>query len=204
MNINTIEIKDTIERVLNKKIININIDDLKKIDTLYISRFNINDVLNIVDFNDLKYFTELKDLTIKKCTLNNNDIYIISKLENLVSLTLIDCEFNEDCGEAFKNIKMSNLSLNNIVNFNYNWLNDLDNLTLWNMKIIPLNIKINTLNLKYSNYEEDILNNLSINKLIISESQYIRNIEFYNNLSYKVVVMEENGISIKCEVGALC
>lgn len=204
MNINTVEIKNTIERVLNKKIINVSVNDLEKIDTLYISRFSIDGVLNIVDFNDLKYFSMLKYLTIKKCTLNREDIYTISKLNNLDSLSLIDCEFSEDCEEHFRNIKINSLSLNNVKNFNYNWLHNLNSLVLWNMTIIPLSISVNTLNLIYSNFEENILKNLSISKLIISESQYNRNTEFYNILKYKVLVLEERSMSIVCEAGALC
>ena len=73
MNIKTESIIELLESILNKKINNITVEDLEKIDYLKISRTSIDDILT-VDSSDLQYFHNLKELSIDSCMIDNKFI----------------------------------------------------------------------------------------------------------------------------------
>ncbi len=192
MKIVTDSIIDTLEIVCNKNIDEIKNEDLFKIESLNISKFGIDDQILNTNFNELNYFLNLKKLSIVGCNITNDEINIINNLNNLEYLSFINCDFEGTCN-CFKSISVDNLVLNNTNNFPFKYLNDLKYLKVFDMEYFYNNNKINTLDLFNSKFNIDILYSLTIDELIISESDYKSNKDIYNNLNYKVTIKEDNG-----------
>lgn len=192
MKIVTDSIIDTLEIVCNKNIDEIKNEDLFKIESLNISKFGIDDQILNTNFNELNCFLNLKKLSIVGCNITNDEINIINNLNNLEYLSFINCDFEGTCN-CFKSISVDNLVLNNTNNFPFKYLNDLKYLKVFDMEYFYNNNKINTLDLFNSKFNIDILYSLTIDELIISESDYKSNKDIYNNLNYKVTIKEDNG-----------
>lgn len=169
---------------------------------LNINRFDITGDIISVDFNDLIYFSNLKNLTIKGCIIDKNAMDIILNLNNLNNLYLDDCEVVDDISYFFENIKLETLVLN-IINFDLSELEKVkvNNLYLYNTTLNK-DINFNVLKLDISNciIKENInINCSALETLVMSMSMYRNLDKELNYFNGHLIVMEENGQYIKEE-----
>lgn len=192
---NTSSIKERLELMYGFKDI-YNLEELNQIESLTINRFDIDNEILMVDFNDLKFFNNLKELIINDCIITNKEIEIISNLKQLSNLLLLNCDIVEDIKENLLKLKLQNLVLDN-VNINLDILSEiyLKKITFKNIDINKeLFIVSHEIDIKNCNIED--INYLKIdnyNKVTISIFQYKKYKNFFDHYKEKLVIFEENG-----------
>lgn len=154
---------------------------------LTINRFNIVGEIAEVDLMDLLNFPNLESLILINLTLSDKEIMVLTKLNNLTKLNLINCEI------ICSYIPTELLKIKNLVLDNSNFEEYINNTTLEYLEIKNMNIKcknIITNTLKIDKSDINILDfNLNpIKHLIISEKQYKNNLGLLNNLKIKLTV----------------
>lgn len=200
---NTKTIKDLLEIKFGYKE-KYTLEELNMVEILTINRFNYNKNLIEVDFNDLKFFLNLKELTINECIIDNEIINILSNCINLRTLLLLNCEIIQNVNETFKNLSVKNLVINN-TNIDINILNNL-NLNSLVLSNIEINYKLN-LNVEELDIQRCLFNDIenfnidSINKIKISYSQYKKYQNYLDSYKDKLIIMEDNGQFIYKERG---
>jgi len=175
---------------------NYGLEELTQVESLIINRYDVSKEIIEVDFNDLYNFTELKQLTIRGCILDNNIFNIIASIKNLNNLLLFDCEIFGDVENRFKSLNIDYLVLNNTdINLELLAFLTLEKLVLSNIKVNnELNVNTSVLDIQrciFEHIEYFDINN--VNQLIVSYSQfkkYNNYLEMYKN---KLVIMEDNG-----------
>lgn len=154
---------------------------------LTINRFNIVGEIAEVDLMDLLNFPNLESLILINLTLSDKEIMVLTKLNNLTKLNLINCEI------ICSYIPTELLKIKTLVLDNSNFEEYIDNSILEYLEIKNMNIKcknIITNTLKIDKSDINILDfNLNpIKHLIISEKQYKDNLGLLNNLKIKLTV----------------
>lgn len=201
MEVKTVSILEKLEIIddLNE----ISEDKLEDIDSLEISGRDFNNDYQEVDFNDLKYFPNLKNLSIEFCTIDYNSIEIIKSFE-LKNLSLISCEFDSDL-DNIKSINTENIYISNCYDFELSFIENKEyNVVNISTETIsePLKISCNKLNLEHCEIDNpEILKGLPIKELIISTFQYEENPSIYENLGYRVTVMDEDSEFVYTKLG---
>lgn len=174
-------------------------DELNKIESINIDRFDVDGSILNIDFNELLLLSNLKYLTINKCILDYNIFIIINKL-NLDTLILSNCEIVDDVSDIINYLKTKNLIIDN-TNFNLEWFKDLYfNSIILNNINISNDFIINTTSLDIRKCEisdYSFINTNVIPMLIISERQYNNCFTEYKGT---LVIMEDNGEFILKEV----
>lgn len=174
-------------------------DELNKIESININRFDVDGSILNIDFNELLLLSNLKYLTINKCIIDYNIFEIIKNL-NLQTLILSNCEIVDNISDIVNGLKNKNIIIDN-TNFNLAWFKDLYfNSIILNNINIDNNFIINTKTLDIRKCEINNYNFISINvipKLIISEKQYN---SYFNDYKGNLIIMEENGEFILKEV----
>ena len=114
MMIKTESIIKLLEIILNKKIDEINEEDLEKVTYLRIDKIDIDDIL-IVDSSDLQYFNNLTELSIENCIIDYKFIEDLKKLKNIKKISFINCEFINNFQDYFDQLVLLELVLNNVI-----------------------------------------------------------------------------------------
>ena len=176
--------------------------EFDSITELSINRFDVAGDLNSIDFSELLYFANLKNLSIKQCIIDKDIINIILKINSLNNLYIDDCEVVDDISPLFENKKFDTLIFDNI-NFELSELEKVNtnNLYIYNATL-DRDLYFNVLKLDISNCEikESInINCSSLKTLIIDKSMYKNLDNELNNFHGRLVVMEENGQFVKEE-----
>lgn len=174
-------------------------EELDKIESIKIDRFDVDGSMLNIDFNELILLSNLKYLTINKCIIDYNIFVVINKL-NLETLILSNCEIVDDISDIVNSLKTKNIIIDN-TNFNLEWFKDLyfNSITLNNININN-DFIINTTSLDIRKCEisdYSFINTNVISKLIISESQYNN---YFKEYKGTLVIMEDNGEFILKEV----
>lgn len=169
-------------------------EELDKIDSLTIKRQDYDKEVLSVDFNDLLYFKNLKNLVIDGCMLDLNVILILKKITFLESLSLYNCEIIEDIYQEFNNINIKELLLYNVdfdlskLNKNYEYLK----LALIDFK--PFASFVDYLDVSSCQINDiDLLFQCNFNEIVVSFELYATNQLRFDDSNKKVVVMNENG-----------
>ena len=158
MNINSKDIKKYIYLKLGKKETEeITEEDLNKITFLNLKCKNFKDEINEYDFNDLKYFKNLTELTLNGFEITDDIILNINSIENLEILVINHSSFVTN-KEVLNNIKTLVLT--------YTKINDMKNLKMYesleNIKIISCeNVDINRL-IHFNKLKEISIHNSNI------------------------------------------
>ena len=173
MNIKTESIIELLESILNKKINNITVEDLEKIDYLKISRTSIDDILT-VDSSDLQYFHNLKELSIDSCMIDNKFIDNLIKLKNIKKISFNHCDFISDAKEYFEKILVEELVLNDVIGLDNISLSNINKLTFINCSFDAL-VNTNILDISRSIDINIDFNSSNIKELIINKEEYINN-----------------------------
>lgn len=173
---------------LNKTNNNFTVKELKSIKTLDLNPIDIDSSYNKVNLEDLKYFPNLKYLTISNMHVDIASFAFILRLEHLVSLTFINSTFQDL--SILSNFKLEHIGF---INSNLedlgiiNRVKSLKELTLINYKDIDLSyfINLNLISLELSNStvkNENGIGELSnLSKLIVCNTN-IMNLNFLNKL----------------------
>lgn len=171
-------------------------NELTEISRLSVKRFDIDKSLLRVNFDDLKNFNAVTNLTINSCVIDKEIINKISELKTLGTLVLINCSLNNSAKKELKKTSIKNL----IIDFgevNIDCASDfkLDSLVLNGFRIKKgLNFIATDLDVSRCEIaDNNILDNKEIEKVTISYSQYIKDISFFDSLKKNVKIMEDNG-----------
>lgn len=170
--------------------------ELTEISRLNIKRFDIDKDLLRVNFDDLKYFNAVTNLTINSCVIDKEIIAKISELKTLGTLVLINCSLANSAKNDLKKTTIKNL----VIDFgevNIDCASDfkLESLVLNGFRI-KKGLTFNATNLDVSRCEivdNNFFNNDDIEKITISYSQYIKDTAFFDGLPKEIKVMEDNG-----------
>lgn len=208
MKIQTDSIRDILIAFLGKDIDQINQEDLNSINDLVIDSKNENNQPTMIDFNELVLFSNLKSITISNCIINNQIINILLKIEKLEAIKLIKCDIVENIIDSFSLLKIKELFLHYVSNFDLNILSSLENINKvvlkgFNIDNIPA-LDIDFLDIADSTYSGiSVLNRLTFSQIYISQKQYQVEQTTFDNLEAKVIVMAENGIYSQTSEGEL-
>lgn len=195
MDIKTVSILNKLEMI--DEIENITEENLKEIESIEISGRDYNNDSQLVEFNDLKLFSNLKNLIISFCTIDDEAIDIISSFE-LNNLSFISCEFY-DTTTSITNLNTNNIYISNCYNLDISLLENTEfneiNISTESINK-EMNFISNKLNLEHSSIEDvNLLKNLNINELIISKTEYEQNPSLYDSFNYNVTIMNDD-----CEI----
>ena len=206
-------------------------EELAGIEELVLDPVNINGEYNEIDLDIIKYFTHLKRVLFKNLKIPDNAIEKLFTISSLESMYFERCNFENISLLTKLNIKeieFINCALADY-SFLYN-MNELKSLSIVNgvVSITGINKlkKLQYLQLSYSTildiedielpnlkelhidntniYDVSIISKIhELERLSISEDQYIENKEYYSNLSKKgVIVLNENMVEFneECEI----
>ena len=200
MDIKTISILDTLDMI--DDLDNLKKEDLEKIDSLEITGRDFNNDPQTVDLNDLKYFPNLKNLSIEFYTIDYDSIMILKEIE-LDNLSFSSCEFI-GVNDVFKELNTTNIYISNCYDFDISFLGskEYNIVNISTEKINDMKINANKLNLEHCEIQKpEILKDLLIKELTISTNQYEQNPTIYDNLGYKVKIMDEDTNYLYKEIG---
>ena len=186
MMIKTESIIEMLENTLNKEISKVTLNDLDNITYLRISRTSIDDIL-IVDSSDLRYFHNLKELSIENCMINFQLIEELRKIKNLIKISFIHCEVIDDVEDYFEQLSIYELVLNDVIGLNNTKFSNIKKLTFVGCSFNCIIDNIETLDISRSPDIKIDFNNICMNELVINEIQYI------NNLYPKCKIIVKNG-----------
>ena len=204
ININNKTLREYLEIILNKKIIDINAENLNKIETISFSAKDILGKENALYFDDLLKFPHLQTLIIDRVFLHQKEIKILKQLKKLQTLIFTNCVFdNENDLSVLDNI--SDLEFEKCYVEKYNFIEKLKNLKklvitkpvqnlIFNVNVLK-NQKLTTLYLDFCNIIElKLLEEQSkLEELSLFNSHFdISDVSFFNKLSnLKIIYIDE-------------
>lgn len=120
MNIKSKDIKRYVYLKLGKKETEeVNNEELNKITFLNLNYKNFKDEINEYDFNDLKQFKNLKELTLNGFEITEEMISNINQIDNLEILVINHCSFvtNKELISNLRRLVLTYTKINNLTNF---------------------------------------------------------------------------------------
>ena len=189
---------DSINNMLN----NIDEEELPQIKKLIIDKFSISGEILNVDYSEILNFPNIETLYFERCILDFFAMSILTKLNNLKELYLLNCEVIEGDEKLIENLNLETLVIDNtdIKTSNLNIIKA-RNVTLANVCMPDIKLVASTLNIAKASFQNlNFLNNIITEKLTISYEMYKSNEKIFNNLPYKIIVLEENSDFIYKEV----
>ena len=196
--INTESIRSKLS--LKYDIDNISSNDLDNIIDINISPVDNNNVNQVVDFNDLDYFNNLRRLKIQYCFINREVLEKIIKLDKLEYISFIFCEFDNNIEDLMREINIKNFTIKKSINFRLDYLNNkiYDKLIISDENIYnKLLLKSKVLDISHSIIiDREMLFELDVEKIVISYDEYDNNKNIYDNLEYIVEVKSKDDLTI--------
>ena len=181
---------------------NIDREDLPQIKKLIIDKFSISGEILNVDYSELLNFPNLETLYFENCILDFLAMSILTKLKYLKELYLLNCEVVEGTEKLIENLNLETLVIDNtdIKTDNLDIIKA-RNITLSSISVPNIKLVASTLNITKASFQNlNFLNNIITEKLTISYEMYKSNEKLFNNLPYKIIVLEENSDFIYKEV----
>lgn len=163
--------------------------ELKRIKNLDLNPIDIDGKYYHINMEILKYFPNLKELTISNMHVDIASFAFILRLENLENLTFISCTFQEM--GVFSNLKINHIGFINSEIEQISLINRIKNLkelTLIGYKEVDLSyfINLNLTSLELSNTIikkiEDLKDFINLNKLTLINTN-VMNLGFLSNFS---------------------
>ncbi len=177
-------------------------EQLDSVEDITISKFSFTDELLNVDFNDLNFFKNLKEITIEDCMLDKKTILILLSKDKLNKISLYNCEINEDIYPIFENLKVKELLLSR-TDFDLSKLTGYYNrLTLENVTFKPIEAYMEILDIsnnKITNIDDVI--NSNFEEIRISHNQYEKYKDKFDSCGRRFIIMENNLEFIEKKVG---
>ena len=189
---------DSINNMLN----NIDEEELPQIKKLIIDKFSISGEILNVDYSELLNFPNLETLYFENCILDFLAMSVLTKLKNLKNLYLLNCEVIGGTEKLIENLNLETLVIDNtdIKTDNLDIIKA-RNITLSSISVPNIKLVASTLNIAKASFQNlNFLTNIITEKLTISYEMYKSNEKLFNNLPYKIIVLEENSDFIYKEV----
>lgn len=189
---------DSINNMLN----NIDGEELPQIKKLIIDKFSISGEILNVDYSELLNFPNLETLYFENCILDFLAMSVLTKLKNLKNLYLLNCEVIEGTEKLIENLNLETLVIDNtdIKTDNLDIIKA-RNITLSSISVPNIKFVASTLNIAKASFQNlNFLTNIITEKLTISYEMYKSNEKLFNNLPYKIIVLEENNNFVYKEV----
>lgn len=189
---------DSINNMLN----NIDEEELPKIKKLIIDKFSISGEILNVDYSEILNFPNIETLYFENCILDFLAMSILTKLKNLKELYLLNCEVIGGTEKLIENLNLETLVIDNtdIKTDNLDIIKA-RNITLSSISVPNIKFVASTLNIAKASFQNlNFLTNIITEKLTISYEMYKSNEKLFNNLPYKIIVLEENSDFIYKEV----
>lgn len=203
-------------------------EELKEVEELVLNPININGEYNKIDLDIIKYFTNLKRILFINLKIPEKIIEKLSTIKSLESICFERCDFENISLLTKLNIKEIEFVNCSLVDYSFLYnMNELKLLSIVNgvVSIEGINKlkKLQYLQLSYSTildidaidlpylkelhidntniYDVSIISELyGLERLSISEEQYIENKDYYSNLSKKgIIVLNENMVEFNEE-----
>lgn len=189
---------DSINNMLN----NIDEEELPQIKKLIIDKFSISGEILNVDYSEILNFPNIETLYFENCILDFLAMSILTKIKNLKELYLLNCEVIGGTEKLIENLNLETLVIDNtdIKTDNLDIIKA-RNITLSSISVPNIKLVASTLNIAKASFQNlNFLNNIITEKLIISYEMYKSNEKVFNNLPYKIIVLEENNNFVYKEV----
>ncbi len=201
----TSSIRRFLEDSFVKKIDNILISELLLVESLTINGRNYDGEREVISFQDLKYFKNLKYLEVSNTLITKSAINIFSQCNYLEKIIFRNCTFSKQITslEVLTNIR--GINIYKCKKFDISFIKDLINVkrvfisgvSIANLKLF-MGTRLYSLDISgaiVSSFES--VEELSLNNLVISDEQYSNNKEIILECNYKVIVMASDGYYIK-------
>lgn len=191
MNINSKDIKRYVYLKLGKRETEeIKEEELNKITFLNLNYKNFKDEINEYDFNDLKQFNNLKELTLNGFEITDEMIENINSISNLEILVINHSAFNtsKEITNDLKTLVITYTNANDLKNFKMYE-------TLENLKMISCeNVDINEL-ISFKSLKE-----ISINSSNIINAETLNNFELLDSLNIDGSKIDTENLIIRKDV----
>ncbi len=176
-------------------------EELDSIDVLTINRLDYDGNFLTVDFNDLDYFKNLKEIVVENCILDDVSIRKISEHKGLKRLTICNCDVIEDIYATFNEISTSELFIINS-NINLSLISGYYELVYFeNMDFSSIDVLGKRLDVSHCEIKDiDSVLTQGFDEIIVSHNQYEQFKDIFTQSDKKVYVREENGQFISKEV----
>ena len=176
-------------------------EELDSIDVLTINRLDYDGNFLTVDFNDLDYFKNLKEIIVENCILDDVSIRKISEHKGLKRLTICNCDVIEDIYATFNEIATSELFIiNSNINLSlisgYYELVYFENMDFSSIDVLGKRLDVSRCEIK----DIDSVLTQGFDEIIVSHNQYDQFKDIFTQSDKKVYVREENGQFISKEV----
>lgn len=190
MKIITESIKEDLEVQLNKQIEEILPEELLQIKNITINRLGFGDEILKINYDEILYFSNLEELTIFNCMINNELMDNILKLNNLKILKIYNSDFIDLPNYIFDNLKINELTISNSLGLKDIKLEGLMYLELKNIKMDFSISDIGILNISNVNTKINISKLKNIKKVIISEKDYYKE-KILSSMNSNIIVVDD-------------
>lgn len=177
-------------------------EEITKTKKLIINKFSITKEVLTVKYEELLSFPNLETLYLENCILDFLAMSVLTKINNLKSLYLINCEITDENSKLLENLTLNTIVIDNTsLNFKNISILKAKNITLANIEMPNIKIATNNLNISKAFVKNiDFLKNTTTEKMTISYQTYKTNENIFNSLPYKIIVLEKNNNFIYKEV----
>lgn len=194
MDIYTKSIRDNIEIQLNKSIQDVDENELMNIKFMTLDQLEYDGNVNLVDYDEIMYFSNLEELNIFNCMINEKLLNNILKLDKIKILNIYDSDFVDYINDTFSKMSLEKLTLNNCLGISIIELNNLKYLDIKNIKIDFSINNVETLNISNSTNKLKELKLNNVKNIIISKNNYDNTIDFLTFKSNIIIVDDKNEI----------
>ena len=194
MDIYTKSIRDNIEIQLNKSIQDVDENELMNIKFMTLDQLEYDGNVNLVDYDEIMYFSNLEELNIFNCMINEKLLNNILKLDKLKILNIYDSDFVDYINDTFSKMSLEKLTLNNCLGISIIELNNLKYLDIKNIKIDFSINNVETLNISNSTNKLKELKLNNVKNIIISKNNYDNTTDFLIFKSNIIIVDDKNEI----------
>ena len=194
MDIYTKSIRDNIEIQLNKSIQDVDENELMNIKFMTLDQLEYDGNVNLVDYDEIMYFSNLEELNIFNCMINEKLLNNILKLDKLKILNIYDSDFVDYINDTFSKMSLEELTLNNCLGISIIELNNLKYLDIKNIKIDFSINNVETLNISNSTNKLKELKLNNVKNIIISKNNYDNTTDFLIFKSNIIIVDDKNEI----------
>ena len=194
MDIYTKSIRDNIEIQLNKSIQDVDENELMNIKFMTLDQLEYDGNVNLVDYDEIMYFSNLEELNIFNCMINEKLLNNILKLDKLKILNIYDSDFVDYINDTFSKMSLEELTLNNCLGISIIELNNLKYLDIKNIKIDFSINNVETLNISNSTNKLKELKLNNVKNIIISKNNYDNTTDFLTFKSNIIIVDDKNEI----------
>lgn len=192
-------IKSFLLDVFDKDIQDILISDLLLVETLTIDGYDLDGNKQIISFQDLKNFKNLKYLEVANTFINSSVINILSHLLYLENIVFRNCSFSKKIKNMNKLYALRSLRIINCLDFDPLFISEIKTIKRLYLAGLSINdftvfhqLDLDSLDISYSKVQSvSGIGKVNIKNLVISHIQYKRFCDDLDRLSFKIMIMAD-------------